>query len=517
MFTPLLTFQIVACWVADTAGLGDYAWSPAGGLAVLLAPTRCLDQRRILLPIPSPPTAPCACNYAWQRYSSSTSPITWDLSGLLNHWNITLTWGHDTGLRSMFTPLLTFQIVACWVADTAGLGDYAWSPAGGLPVLLAPTRCLDQRRILLPIPSPPTAPCACNYAWQRYSSSTSPITWDLSGLLNHWNITLTWGHDTGLRSMFTPLLTFQVSYLTHSKQCSTSNYFLVAVSCPYDFRFRNLLCTCYKVCTLQLLSQLMLLLSGDVELNPGPTKAQIEALFDAIKKLDETVLTIREDINQLKAVQTNHETVLSTLTNRIVALETVQIEPSPNAVPEDAVKIKHEIETLKAANTDASNRLRRNNLLFFGIEDSAKESSEESELNVLNFCTTQLDIMIEPSAIERAHRIGKFAPDKTRPIVVKLAHFKTKEKILGCGIKLKETTFAVREDFAAATRLARAKLLKFIRPKKCAFMLRMDKLFVGNKTYLYDAKNDSITELENSPIITLDNNPLSQATSVGNT
>ncbi|XP_077550763.1 uncharacterized protein LOC144164040 [Haemaphysalis longicornis] len=382
---------------------------------------------------------------------------------------------------------------------------------------IAPSRHLDQPRILSPIASPLIPACACSYAWQRFSSSTSPTTWGQSGLHNPHNITKSSGHDTGWRKMFTPLLTFQVGYLTHSKQYYTNNYFLIVVSCPYDLKLRNWLCSCYNVFTLQLLSQLMLLLSGDVEPNPGPTKAQIETLSDAIKKIEQTVLTIREDINQLKAVQTNHETVLSALTTRISALETVQIEPSSGAVPEDAAKIKHEIETLKAANTDASNRLRRNNLLFLCIEDSVKETWEESELNIINVCSTQLDITLEPSAIERAHRIGKFAPDKIRPIMIKLAHFKTKEKIVSCGIKLKDTTFAVREDFAAATRLGRAKLLEFIRPRKCAFKLRVDKLIVGNKSYFYDAKADKITELRNSPVITFDNIASSEATSVGST
>lgn len=101
--------------------------------------------------------------------------------------------------------------------------------------------------------------------------------------------------------------------------------------------------------------------------------------------------------------------------------------------------------------------------------------------------------------------------------MIKLAHFKTKEKILSCGIKLKDTTFAVREDFAAATRLARSKLLKFIRPQKCAFKLRVDKLIVGNKSYFYDAKTDKVTELRNSPVITFENSASSEATSVGRT
>lgn len=73
-------------------------------------------------------------------------------------------------------------------------------------------------------------------------------------------------------------------------------------------------------------------------------------------------------------------------------------------------------------------------------------------------------------------------------------NFKTKEEILSCGPKLKNTNFAIREDFASATRLARSKLLKFIRPAQCAFKLRLDRLHVGKKCYYYDASSDSVLE-----------------------
>ncbi|KAL3210925.1 hypothetical protein MRX96_036757 [Rhipicephalus microplus] len=176
MFTPLLTFQIVACWVADTVGLGDCAWSPPGDLPVPIAPSSHLDQPRISSPIVSPLIPARACSYAWQRFSSSTSPTTWGQCGLHNLHNITKSSGHDTGWRKMFTPLLTFQIVACWVADTVGLGDCAWSPPGDLPVPIAPSSHLDQPRISSPIVSPLIPARACSYAWQRFSSSTSPTT-----------------------------------------------------------------------------------------------------------------------------------------------------------------------------------------------------------------------------------------------------------------------------------------------------------------------------------------------------
>ncbi|KAL3195753.1 hypothetical protein MRX96_045497 [Rhipicephalus microplus] len=176
MFTPLLTFQIVACWVADTVGLGDCAWSPPGDLPVPIAPSSHLDQPRISSPIVSPLIPARACSYAWQRFSSSTSPTTWGQCGLHNLHNITKSSGHDTGWRKMFTPLLTFQIVACWVADTVSLGDCAWSPPGDLPVPIAPSSHLDQPRISSPIVSPLIPARACSYAWQRFSSSTSPTT-----------------------------------------------------------------------------------------------------------------------------------------------------------------------------------------------------------------------------------------------------------------------------------------------------------------------------------------------------
>ncbi|KAL3174015.1 hypothetical protein MRX96_011758 [Rhipicephalus microplus] len=210
MFTPLLTFQIVACWVADTVGLGDCAWSPPGDLPVPIAPSSHLDQPRISSPIVSPLIPARACSYAWQRFSSSTSPTTWGQCGLHNLHNITKSSGHDTGWRKMFTPLLTFQIVACWVADTVGLGDCAWSPPGDLPVPIAPSSHLDQPRISSPIVSPLIPARACSYAWQRFSSSTSPTTWGQCGLHNLHNITKSSGHDTGWRKMFTPLLTFQI-------------------------------------------------------------------------------------------------------------------------------------------------------------------------------------------------------------------------------------------------------------------------------------------------------------------
>lgn len=179
-------------------------------------------------------------------------------------------------------------------------------------------------------------------------------------------------------------------------------------------------------------------------------------------------------------------------------LESSHEHPHTEPISVESGCLKHDIAALKAASVDVSNRLRRNNLLFLGIDDTDKETWKDSEDKVLAFCKDKLAFEIFPNSIERAHRIGTHSPHKKRPIIVKFVNFKTKEEILSCGPKLKNTNFAVREDFAATARLARSKLLKFIRPAKCAFKLRLDRLHVGQKCYYYDAPSDSVLECTKS-------------------
>lgn len=104
-----------------------------------------------------------------------------------------------------------------------------------------------------------------------------------------------------------------------------------------------------------------------------------------------------------------------------------------------------------------------------------------------------MNITIDSSKIERAHRIGKYDSGKCRPVMVKFTFFKDKQQIIGNSPKLKGTNFAVREDFSLQTRLARKKLLEFAKPKKVPFKLNVDKLRINDSVYVYDAANDVVT------------------------
>lgn len=300
--------------------------------------------------------------------------------------------------------------------------------------------------------------------------------------------------------MYKLLLTFQVSYLDCTNECRSDNRFLFAVSGPSAlccFAVVRLIC---EAGTCLLLSNLLLLLSGDVELNPGPTKPTPDPILNAIQKLEAGQATLRAEIEKLKLTQESQSNQLSALNSRLLALESNLSNRNTNAETATDDQITQELATLKTESIELNNRLRRNNLLFLGLDDADKESWKESEEKVVAFCQTKLNFQLNTCNIERAHRIGTPSANKKRPIIVKFTNFKTKDSILLCGPKLKNTTYAIREDFASATRLARSKLLKFIKPQKCAFKLRLDKLLVGNKCYFYNPATDSISECAKSSL-----------------
>lgn len=237
------------------------------------------------------------------------------------------------------------------------------------------------------------------------------------------------------------------------------------------------------------------MLSGDVESNPGPT--QLQLVLETVKQIELRQASILADIQTIKDKQTATDRSVEELASKVEALEkefsSVQGQSASAKTPVGTLTaLSQEIAGLKASHDDTENRLRRNNLLFFGIGDTSAESWNDSEEKIKAFCSSKLNVNIEPRSVERAHRLGRFATGKTRPIIVKLCNYKDKEKILASGPKLKGTTYAIREDFSATVRLARRKLLQHARQIGTPFRLRFDKMIIDNSCYTYDPLDDSV-------------------------
>lgn len=149
--------------------------------------------------------------------------------------------------------------------------------------------------------------------------------------------------------------------------------------------------------------------------------------------------------------------------------------------------LRSELVVLRKRCDDSENRLRRSNLLFYGLPEVVNETWQRSEEIVTQFCKDSLGSEILASSIERAHRIGRHVSNQPRPIIVKFSHFKVKDALLSCGYKLKGSQFAIGEDFSLSVRTARKKLLEFARSQNKPYKLRFDKLTIEGKQYIYDS------------------------------
>ncbi|KAH9375996.1 hypothetical protein HPB48_010199 [Haemaphysalis longicornis] len=254
-------------------------------------------------------------------------------------------------------------------------------------------------------------------------------------------------------------------------------------------------------------ARLLLLLSGDVEENRGPitrstsndpssTEPTIQELLVKLEAGQDSIISELKAINSRLA---STEERLNDLMTRIAKTET-----ECYSIPEIRTDVANLISTTTKATeaitniddriNDAEDRSRRNNLLFYGIEEKESDKWIDSEKAVIKLCETKLNVTIDPKEIARAHRLGKIVPGKTRPIIVNFTFFKTRETVLSNAAKLKGTDYSITEDFCTATRSVRRELVRFARERDAVFKIKYKRLVIGSKTYHYDATHKKVEE-----------------------
>lgn len=285
-----------------------------------------------------------------------------------------------------------------------------------------------------------------------------------------------------------------------------------------------------------------------MEENPGPTNAELNATITSLQSVVEQLQTEYNELAQktkyLLETRTDTDKKVSELTERVCTLERKLNASQSDLQDELAQKIREisegrsgadkkvselteqlctlerelrasqpdiqvaqnndskletaqvELAVLKSRCNDAENRSRRSNLVFFGLEDKDKETWAESESRIIDLCDKKMGIKINPDNIDRAHRIGAFNRAKKRPIVVKFCFFKHKEAVLSSGYRLKDSGFAVSDDFSRPVQLARRKLVEFAKTQNSRFRLRMDRLHINDRCFMFDHESDNVREVD---------------------
>ncbi|XP_077494384.1 uncharacterized protein LOC144105045 [Amblyomma americanum] len=287
------------------------------------------------------------------------------------------------------------------------------------------------------------------------------------------------------------LFTMQVSNKFSLFAKKTSNYFLMQLLSPQ--------CCCSIAAECSRVLRFLLLLSGDVETNPGPDR--YDSILSELQKLTTGQATLISDLQDIKHQLKTTETTLADLNKRMETLELhyatlFTLHSEIDALKTLNTELTCKVDKLEARMDDAENRSRRNNLIYYNIPDTnPTETYADSEETIIRHCSTQLGFAIEPNLMERAHRLGRRSTDRTRPIIVKFTSSKTKESILSLGNKLKGTNYSIGEDFSLPVRNARKHLVAFAKSVSDKFSLRFKTLHIGPKRYIFDESSQRVKEV----------------------
>ncbi|XP_077551850.1 uncharacterized protein LOC144166065 [Haemaphysalis longicornis] len=188
----------------------------------------------------------------------------------------------------------------------------------------------------------------------------------------------------------------------------SNNLFLLLFPCP-----SVLACTVVEC----VFVTKMLLVSGDVELNPGPTKQDASkqnsdvllAIQDLTKHLDQRHDTLIKSIDEVKENQKLLESKVLDLTTRLTDLEKrvdsfEDFQDGSHVQEMVATAVRSEHASFQARLDEFEDRSRRENLIFYGIEDSASETWADSEEKVRSILTSTLNLQLPDEAIARANR-----------------------------------------------------------------------------------------------------------------
>ena len=254
----------------------------------------------------------------------------------------------------------------------------------------------------------------------------------------------------------------------------------------------------------------LLLRSGDIENNPGPDPANQKGNEKRITRqmtLSATnVLPSNEpDLNSVIQELRNLGSSLGAKMDRMsedvnkkiddLSKNVQEVKRDLNEAREQSARLTEENKCLKAqVNTltdeldSMKGQMKRDNLIFHGLEQDKDETWEQSETKIKSFITERLDIDGDSIGFDRVHRLSN-ARKRPQPIIAKFTRYKQRDEVYRAAKILKDSGYKVTEDFTYRVRQIRRKLGVYLlqaRSEGKKAFLSYDKLKIEGATYAYD-------------------------------
>ena len=231
-----------------------------------------------------------------------------------------------------------------------------------------------------------------------------------------------------------------------------------------------------------------LLLSGDIEVNPGPpfTLEDLAVKFDDLKS---ELRDLRKDISKISSVSNDVKIALEGLNNLKADVEKNKedINRMYDYNNELYTTHKDEVNKLKARVMEQEQRIekqeiysRRENVLLKGIEEKEDEDVFEAVLNNLNI--DDKDDKIVKSDLQRVHRLGRKESGKNRPIIARFVSYGKKQDVIKNKKEIKDKkNVKITNDLTA-----RQRDILFVMSQRYpsdSFWFRGDQLIRNNVRY----------------------------------
>jgi len=204
---------------------------------------------------------------------------------------------------------------------------------------------------------------------------------------------------------------------------------------------------------------MLLILSGDVEVNPGPGLER--------KDLDQAIKSLREALMQGMEKRQKHATdsllvemkrmndSVQCMAEKLVEMQNELRDMRKKMecqedfiqhISNQQAEMNHRLEELEKRTEFQEQRNRRDNVILYNVEDQRDETNEESENKFLEVVNGVLPSQLKDRDVRRVHRIGKPDPGKKRPLLACLARSADKFAILQSRQKLKDKGIGVSSD-----------------------------------------------------------------------
>ena len=237
---------------------------------------------------------------------------------------------------------------------------------------------------------------------------------------------------------------------------------------------------------------------------PGSPKGSMS--HDILAKILERLDGMDTKLGQLNSIQSSLTKVTaeaSTVSTKVLGMEKqlTDLEASRNfdtktldsiqgkqiEIDKMLKKMQNMEEEQKEKLLDLQCREMRDNLIFYGIDETKDESDKDCVDKILNIVEKDLKVpFAKQMPIHRAHRMGRYQHNKTRPIVAKIAFYPNREEIRKAAKNLEGTQYSIGQQFPKEIQERRRQLvptLKDAKSKGQKANIGIDKLYIEGKLY----------------------------------